>query len=398
MLRTKKPGVFTNGTTITVPARRAGSSSRARRVAASMGGYSAAWMPALTARGGPAARPRTTNAGISQGGSSPGTRTIPLATSPGAGSRWATPALLTAAPRPPAQTRPARSGRPSSSSCPPPSRGSVSWIGPGQCRSRAGSRPGRAPSRRGIPARLPTSLRRRRNTGARGTPVLTSIRPREKRAIASTAGSRSSPVVAGPDAPEVLYADAGQLGNIRPLPDPPVPGPPRAQPARALVDGDVDPGDGEAWPGPDRRPTHRCSLTAIPSGPAARARSAGRAPTPGLPRAGDGEPLGAHGPRPPPVTARRPEAEAAGAARPAGHPPAASEGGAGPTERRPTRARPRGGGAHPIHAPPSTLRVWPVHHPARSEAKKSTAQAMSSGLPRRPRGMLLSSAACPSAP
>src|SRR5579884_323213 len=98
MLRVKKPGVFTSGITIAVPRRRAGSSPRARRVAASMGGYSAAWTPALTARVGPGSRPRTTNTGTSQAGSTPGIRTIPLAVSPGAGASWATPTRLTGVP------------------------------------------------------------------------------------------------------------------------------------------------------------------------------------------------------------------------------------------------------------------------------------------------------------
>ena len=37
--------------------------------------------------------------------------------------------------------------------------------------------------------------------------------------------------------------------------------------------------------------------------------------------------------------------------------------------------------------PPSTASIWPVIHLERSESKKSTAPAMSSGSPRRPRGI-----------
>src|SRR3989454_638225 len=62
---------------MSVPRSAAGSTSRARRVALAIPGYSAAWIPPVTASVGPGCRPRMTKAGISQGGSTPGTRTQP---------------------------------------------------------------------------------------------------------------------------------------------------------------------------------------------------------------------------------------------------------------------------------------------------------------------------------
>src|SRR5207237_5971774 len=43
--------------------------------------------------------------------------------------------------------------------------------------------------------------------------------------------------------------------------------------------------------------------------------------------------------------------------------------------------------AHVIVSPPETESVWPVMKPASSEARNTTAGAMSSGTPRRPHGM-----------
>ena len=48
--------------------------------------------------------------------------------------------------------------------------------------------------------------------------------------------------------------------------------------------------------------------------------------------------------------------------------------------------------------PPSTLSVWPVIQPDASEAKNSTALAMSSGLPSRRSGIESTSARCLSSP
>ena len=48
--------------------------------------------------------------------------------------------------------------------------------------------------------------------------------------------------------------------------------------------------------------------------------------------------------------------------------------------------------------PPSTCRIWPLTKEARSEAKKSTALAMSVALPRRLSAMRSMSAFCPSGP
>src|SRR6185503_11793505 len=43
--------------------------------------------------------------------------------------------------------------------------------------------------------------------------------------------------------------------------------------------------------------------------------------------------------------------------------------------------------AHTIVRPPETESVWPVMNPASSEARKTTAGAMSSGTPSRPHGI-----------
>jgi len=50
-------------------------------------------------------------------------------------------------------------------------------------------------------------------------------------------------------------------------------------------------------------------------------------------------------------------------------------------------------------SPPETLNVWPVMYSASSEAKKTTARAMSSGRPSRPNGIaFLRASANPGSP